>query len=85
MCQVPVTDLLRFQRFTVGYAWMSEYGNSQDGGFDYQIKWSPLHTVKSERYPAMLIFTADHDDRVVPLHSYKYTAELQHVAGKVKD
>jgi len=81
--QVPVTDMLRFQKFTIGHFWTSEYGSSEDGGYDYLIKYSPLHNVKAQKYPAMLITTADHDDRVVPLHTYKYVAELQYTAGKV--
>lgn len=75
--------MLRFQNFTIGYAWTSEYGSSDDGGYDYLIKYSPLHTVRPRRYPAMLITTADHDDRVVPLHTYKYVAALQHKAARV--
>jgi len=69
--------MLRFQNFTIGYAWTSEYGSSDDGGYDYLIKYSPLHTVRPRRYPAMLITTADHDDRVVPAHSFKFAARLQ--------
>lgn len=82
---VPVTDMLRFHKFTVGHFWISDFGCSEkEGGFDYLIKYSPLHTCKEQKYPAMMTFTADHDDRVVPLHSFKYVAELQHVAGKVE-
>ena len=52
-----------------------------NGGVNYLLKYSPLHTIKPKHYPAMLVTTADHDDRVVPLHTYKYVAELQHTAG----
>ena len=80
--QVPVTDMLRFQKFTCGYQWCSDYGNAEkEGGIDYLIKYSPLHNVKAVKYPAVLVTTADHDDRVVPLHTFKYVAELQHQAG----
>ena len=78
--------MLRFHKFTVGHFWCGDYGCSEkDGGFDYLIKYSPLHTTKAQKYPAMMTFTADHDDRVVPLHSFKYVAQLQHDAGKVPD
>ena len=73
--------MLRFQNFTIGHAWTSEYGSSDFGGYDYLIKYSPLHTVKPVKYPAMFISTADRDDRVVPLHTYKYVATLQYAAG----
>lgn len=73
--QVPVTDMLRFHKFTIGHFWCSDFGCSEkEGGFDYLIKYSPLHTTKEQKYPAMMTFTADHDDRVVPLHSFKYVA-----------
>lgn len=62
--------------------WAGEYGSSaEEGAVDYLLGYSPLHTVKQQKYPAMLILTGDHDDRVVPLHTYKYVAELQHTAG----
>ena len=84
---VPVTDMLRFQKFTIGSAWVGEYGSSdaKEGGFDYLIKYSPVHTVRPVKYPAMMVTTGDHDDRVVPLHAYKFVAALQGVAGAIKD
>lgn len=57
--------------------WADEYGSSDQMGVKYLLEYSPYHTVKKAKYPAMLIMTADHDDRVVPLHTYKYVAELQ--------
>ena len=76
--EVPVTDMLRFHKFTVGQAWITEYGNPSDlNDVETILKWSPLHNIKkSVKYPAMLIVTGDHDDRVVPSHSYKYMAQL---------
>ena len=77
--------MLRFHKFTIGHFWCSDFGCSEkDAGFDYLIKYSPLHNVQAQKYPAMLTCTADHDDRVVPLHSFKYVAELQHTAGEVE-
>ena len=83
MPAVGVMDMLRFQKFTVGAEWVDEYGSS-DNAADFRIlrAYSPLHNIQpGTHYPATLIWTADHDDRVVPGHSFKYAAALQEAQG----
>jgi prolyl oligopeptidase len=77
--EVGVMDLLRFQHFSAGIGWVADYGSSDNqDDFRNQIKWSPLHNIRNGvNYPAMLVITSDHDDRVVPAHSFKYIATLQ--------
>ena len=80
---VGVLDMLRFHRFTIGWAWVTEYGSADDAAqFPYLFAYSPLHRLVAGRhYPATLITTADHDDRVVPGHSFKFAAALQAAQG----
>jgi len=76
---VGVLDMLKYQNFTIGWGWIPEYGVASESTemFEYLLKYSPLHNVRDQKYPATLIYTADHDDRVVPLHSFKFAATLQ--------
>ncbi|HEY8404304.1 MAG TPA: prolyl oligopeptidase family serine peptidase [Flavobacteriales bacterium] len=77
---VGVLDMLRFHKFTVGKGWIPEYGCAENSKeeFDYLYKYSPYHNLKDgTNYPATLVITADHDDRVVPAHSFKFAARLQ--------
>lgn len=79
--EVGVLDMLRYQKFTIGWAWATDYGTSTESEamFRYLYAYSPLHNVKKGvKYPATMVMTGDHDDRVVPAHSFKFAATLQH-------
>jgi prolyl oligopeptidase len=77
---VGVLDMLRYHKFTVGFGWVPEYGSSEQDEtmFKYLYGYSPYHNVKEAEYPATMVLTGDHDDRVVPAHSFKFAAMLQH-------
>ena len=88
LAAVGVLDMLRFSLFTIGAAWCTDYGDPQkkEEDFKYILKYSPLHNVAvpgggTRQYPAVLLTTGDHDDRVVPLHTFKMLAQLQYVLG----
>src|SRR6476619_7053414 len=80
--QAGVMDMLRFHKFTIGWNWIADYGSSDnEAEFKALLAYSPVHNVRPTAYPATLITTADHDDRVVPAHSFKYAAAMQAAQG----
>ncbi|KCV68568.1 prolyl oligopeptidase [Fonticula alba] len=82
VADVGVLDMLRFHKFTIGHFWMSDYGcPDKEEDFQYLYKYSPYHNIRiapGQRFPSVMVTTGDHDDRVVPLHSHKFIAALQH-------
>lgn len=85
ICHVGVLDMIRYNKFTIGHAWATEFGDPKEKvHFDNLIKYSPYHNIPKsvDVYPATLLLTADHDDRVVPAHSLKFIAQLQNTLGE---
>ena len=83
---VPVTDMLRFPKFTFGINWIPEYGNAEGNEADFKVlfAYSPLHNIRKEvKYSPLLVLTADNDDRVAPAHSYKFVAMLQALSPEI--
>ena len=84
VCQVPVIDMLRYHKFTIGRYWVSDYGNAEESPehFEFMYEYSPLHNIKpGTNYPPTFITSADTDDRVVPAHAKKFAAALQEADG----
>jgi prolyl oligopeptidase len=84
ICEVPLTDMLRYHKFTIGYFWVSEYGNAEKSASEFRTlyAYSPLHNIrKGAIYPPTMVLTADHDDRVVASHAKKFVAALQAADG----
>jgi prolyl oligopeptidase len=80
-----VMDMLRFDKFTIGYAWKSDYGSPSENEEEFRaiLRYSPVHNVRAGvRYPPTLVLTADHDDRVFPAHSFKFAAAMQSAAAQ---
>ena len=85
LAQVGVMDMLRFDKFTIGYAWKSDYGSPSENEAEFRanLRFSPVHNVHAGvHYPATLVTTGDHDDRVFPAHSFKFAAAMQAAAQK---
>jgi prolyl oligopeptidase len=82
VCAVPLLDMIRYHKFGLGAAWMSEYGSADEPAqFKTLFAYSPYHHVRERSYPAFLMLSSDHDDRVDPMHARKFTAALQWATG----
>lgn len=76
--EAGILDMLRYHRFTTGWTWSTDYGTSEQAGdFQQLVRYSPLHNIKADVYPATMVLTREKDDRAVPVHSYKFVSELQ--------